>query len=449
MDFETVIAKCEGMVDATYPERQSAIQDLDVLIEENPRSGKLYYLKGYYYLQMQLDDYPWQTIAGWFDTALKYGYETPHVHYYKSVILALAGRDTHALDSLDKVLELIPSHATALYNKGMILMSNLQHDDALACLSKIKQKNEDVYIMMGELYLDKNADDEAEQYLSKALAMQGTDTSKIRHLLKRIQRRKKYKEEKIYNKGAEKKLDHLRPDPWFSKQRRIDLIKWVGQTRSTPDGSSANLDKLYKKIKGRCEPWKGGSGFFLQAELVRILWSSTRFSITDVERNYKINKTRNIDIDMELNSNLCVQIWSAMRTEGLITLGEFDNNTRLLNLQKGLTTKLGGLGGDPDRDWIGLEDKLDQLPDDRPGFVVVGYPIWPTIHRYHIEPEYCQGIPANKCVIVLDFDLNATSLTGHSTLYHHPKCICVDMAKAISKEMGFEPSAHNPLLPWP
>ena len=303
--------------------------------------------------------------------------------------------------------------------------------------------------MMGEMYLDKNVDDKAEQYLNKAIAVgDTTGTSNAKNLLKRIQRRKKYRNEKTYNEGAEGKLKHLKPDQWFSKQRRLELIKWIDKMKFTPSGTSANLDRLYKKIKGRCEPWKGGSGFFLQTELVRILWSSACFPVTDVERNYEVAKRR-IDIDMELDDKFCVQVWSAMRTEGLITLGEFDSDTKLLNLQQGLKSKLGGLGGDPDRDWIGLEDKLNQLPDDRPGFVVVGYPIWFPFHRYHIEPKYCQGIPVNKCVIVLNIDLKATGLSGHSTLYHHPKCTCVGTAKTISKEMGFEPSTHNPLFPWP
>lgn len=449
MDFETVIAKCERMLNASYSERQSAIRDLDALIEKNPKSGELYYWKGYYYIRMSLHD-DWRTIVGWFDTSIQHGYETPNVHYYKSVMLALAAQDADALDSLDKVLEMVPAHATALYHKGMILMSNLRHDDALACLSKIGQKNEAVHVMMGEMYLDKNMDDEAYRCLNKAIAAQGTTTaSEAERLLERIQRRKKYREEKVYNKGVGDEFDHLKPNQWFSKQRRLELIKWVDQTKSTSAGASANLDRLYKKIKGRSEPWKGGSGFFLQAELARTLWGSTSFPVTGVEHNYEVDGVRNIDIDMELGDEFCVQVWSAMRTEGLITLGEFDNNTKLLNLQKGNTSKYGGLGGDPDRDWIGLEDKLNQLPDDNMGFVVVGYPIWPSIHRYHIEPKYCQGIPTNKCVIVLDIDLKAASLTGHSTLYYHPKCTCVDTAEAISREMKFEPSAHNPLFPWP
>ena len=140
MDHKTVIEKCEKAVTASYTERKNAIRNFDMLIEENPRSGKLYYLKGYYYLRLQLDEVDWQTIVSWFDTAIQCGYETPDVHYNKSVVLALANQDPHALDSLDKVLEMVPTHATALYNKGMILMSNLQHDNALTCLSKINQK---------------------------------------------------------------------------------------------------------------------------------------------------------------------------------------------------------------------------------------------------------------------------------------------------------------------
>ena len=450
MYFETIIARCEKVVNASYSERRSAIQDLDTLIKENPRSGKLYYLMGHYYLRMNLCDTDWHTIVRWFDIAIQHGYETPDVHYYKSVILALAGQDLHALDSLDKVLEMVPTHATALHNKGMILMDKLRHDDALVCLSKIRQKNEAVYALMGEMYLDKNMDDMAYQHLNMAIAARGTtETTSAEQILERIQRRKKYRGKKAYNKGVGNEFEHLKPNQWFSKQRRLELINWVDQTKSIPAGISANLNRLYDKIKGIYEPWKVGSGLFLQAELVRNLWCSTRFSVTDVEHNYETDRTRNIDIDIELDGKLCVQVWSAIRTEGLITMGEFDSNTKLLNLQKRLTTELGGLGGDPDRDWIGLEDKLNQLPDNRPGFVVVGYPIFPPIHRYHIDPKYCQGISTNKCVIVLDINLNATSLTGRSTLYYHPKCSCVDTAEAISTEMGFEPSGHNPLFPWP
>lgn len=437
------------IIDASYVERQNAIRDLDALIKENPQTGKLYYLKGYYYFQMNLRDDDWQTVAGWFDTAIKYGYENLNVHYYKGLVLALAYQDEEAICSFNKVLKIMPGHAPALYEKGRILMYDLRHDDALVCFNKIEQKNAAIYTMMGELYLDKNMDDKSEQYLSTALSMPDIDdASNASQFLKRIQRRKKYRKEKAYNKGVKKELEHLKLDQWFSKQRRIDLIKWFDQLKSTSAGSSANLDRLYEKIKGRCEPNKGGSGLFLQAELTRTLWGSTCFSVTNVERGYKIDKVRNIDIDIELNSNFCIQVWSAVSTTGLIMLGESDNDTKILNIQKNLTTKFGGIGRDQDRDWIGLEDKINQLPDDRPGFVVVGYPIWITFFRYQIQPKYCQGIPTNKCVIVLDIDLETTGLAGHSILYYHPQCTCVNTAEVISREMGFEPSAYNSIISY-
>lgn len=391
-------------------------------------------------------------MASWFDLALKHGYETPDVHYYKSMILVLANQDSRALDCLNKVLGMAPYHTYALYDKGRILMGNLQHDDALACFNKIRSKTDDVYLMMGKIYLDKSMDDKAVKYLNKVAS--GQDTTQAAQtkqgLLKRIQRRQQYRTvATAYNDGLSNELDHLRPEQWFPKPMRQALIAWVDQAKSTKSGAGANLVRLYDKIKGRADPWKGGSGFFLQAALTQNLWNhTTGFPVTNVEHNYEINQTRKIDIDIELDGRFCVQVWSAISTEGLITTGEFDDDSRLKNLQRGLTTKFGGLGGDADRDWIGLEAKLSQLPDDKPGFVVVGYPIWPPIYRYRIKPEYCHGMPDNKCVIVLDIDLHASSLSGSSILYYHQKCNYVDTARAISKDMGFEPCLANPFFPF-
>ena len=449
MNLETIKNNCEKAVGASYLKRKNAVRDLDALIQENPDSGELYYWKGYYHILMDLVSVGWQNIVNWFDTALKHGYETPDVHYWKSVVLALAGQDLHALDCLDKALEMEPHHATALYGKGRILMGNQLHDDALACFAKITQKNETVYNQMGEIYLDKSMDDKAEECLNKAIETRGTtQTSNTEQLLERIQRRRKYRAKTAtYNKGIAKELDHLKPDQWFPKPIRRGLIAWADQTRHTASGINANVERLHNKIKERPDSWNGGSGFFLQTELTRKLWTSHNFTVTDVERSYKTGKTRNIDIDIELDGKFSVQVWSGIGTEGLITMGEFDGGSRQKNLQNGLTTRLGGLGGDADRDWIGLESKLNQLPDDKPGFVVAGYPIWPPSHRYRIEPKYCQGIPPNKCVIVLDIDLSRSSLSGRSILYCHPNCSCVDIAKTISRDVGFEPCARNPPFP--
>ena len=448
MNLETIKNNCEKAVCSSYFERKSAIKDLDVLIQANPDSGELYYWKGYYHILMDLVNVGLQNIVNWFDTALKYGYETPDVYYLKSVVLACANQDSYALDCLDKALEMAPHHAAALQNKGGILMDNLLHDDALACFAKIAQKSAIVYKQMGEIYLDKNMDDKAEECLNKAIETQDTTQTNTEQILERIQRRRKYRVEAVaYNEGITKDLEHLKPDQWFLKPIRQDLIVWADQTRRTTSGINANVERLYNKIKGRSDPCKGGSGFFLQTELTRKLWKSLHFTVTGVEQNYKMDQTRNIDVDIELDGKICIQVWSGIKTEGLITMGEFDSNSRQKNLQKGLTTRLGGLGGDADRDWIGLESKLNQLPDDRPGFVVIGYPIWPSFHRYHIEPKYCQGISPNKCIIVLDIDLCESSLLGRSILYYHPNCSCVDIAKTISRDIGFKPCASNPPFP--
>ena len=395
MNLEAVKNDCERAVGASYLEQESAIKDFDALIQENPDSGELYYWKGHYHIRMNLLSVGWQTIVNWFDTALKYGYGTTDVHYWKSVILALANQGVHALNCLNKVLEMAPHHAAALHDKGTISMDNLLHDDALTCFAKIAQKNEAIYNQMGEIYLDKNMDNKAEEYLNKAIETRGTtQTSNAEQLLERIQRRRKYRAEAAaYNEGIAKELDHLKLEQWFPKPIRQGLIAWADQTGRTASGINANVERLYNKIKGRSDPNKGGSGLFLQTELTKKIWNGLHFTVTSVEHNYKTGQTRNIDIDIELDGKFCVQVWSGIRTEGLITMGEFDNDSRLKNLQRGLTTQFGGLGGDADRDWIGLESKLNQLPDDRPGFVVVGYPIWPSIHRYHIEPKYCHGIP--------------------------------------------------------
>ena len=208
-------------------------------------------------------------------------------------------------------------------------------------------------------------DTKAVECLNKVATVQDTTQAvQIKQrLLERIQRRRQYRTiATVYNEGISNELDHLRLEQWFPKPVRQALIAWIDQAKSTKSGIGANLVRLYDKIKGRADPWKGGSGFLLQAALTQNLWNcTTGFPVTDVECNYTINQTRKIDIDIELDGKFCVQVWSAIRTEGLITTGEFDIDSRLKNLQRGLTTKLGGLGGDADRDWIGLESKLSQL----------------------------------------------------------------------------------------
>ena len=131
IDLETVKGNCQSALESSsFWEKKRAFGDFDTLIQQNPNRGELYYWKGYYYLVLGLHNVDWQIVVSWFDLALKYGYETTDVHYYKSMMLAYANQDSHALDCLNRVLKMAPHHAGALNDKGRILMWNLQHDDA-------------------------------------------------------------------------------------------------------------------------------------------------------------------------------------------------------------------------------------------------------------------------------------------------------------------------------
>lgn len=60
MDLEAVKYNCErAQRGSSFWKKQSAFDDFDTLIQQNPNQGELYYWKGYYYLLLILNNIDW------------------------------------------------------------------------------------------------------------------------------------------------------------------------------------------------------------------------------------------------------------------------------------------------------------------------------------------------------------------------------------------------------
>ncbi|MEM3172826.1 MAG: hypothetical protein QXE82_04720 [Candidatus Nitrosotenuis sp.] len=90
------------------------------------------------------------------------------------------------------------------------------------------------------------------------------------------------------------------------------------------------------------------------------------------------------DVDIELNGAINIQTWHGASVASH-------------NIARGIVGELGGVPDDWDQNESILKRKLEQLPDDKLGVLL----LLQSHTGFHFIPEWHNIIPENKCVISL------------------------------------------------
>lgn len=131
--------------------RQSA--SLRAMLQRNPNDGKVLTALGNLYY----DNKRWPEAKDWYERALKVMPNDTNVMTDMAVVERNLGLHKEALQTLDRVLEIDPSHWQALYNKVIILNYDLhQHQDAAAVLMQLEdmRKNDSAIPDLSSLKAD-------------------------------------------------------------------------------------------------------------------------------------------------------------------------------------------------------------------------------------------------------------------------------------------------------
>ena len=211
---------------------------------------------------------------------------------------------------------------------------------------------------------------------------------------------------------------------------------------------SLRCTRLGDRLSGGCV-----AGFYYQLRVTRLFHEAGGFTILDVEVAYGMGSF-DIEVADESGKPYCVEVWFGKpRREHALdssTARVFIKNGRpCMDPESGPDSVparhrdvvSGGhvnLSSEPDIPKI--KEKLNQLPDDRPGFLIAcrapslletGGTDFPVI-----QPR---DIPANKCIIVLKFEDDTHLPTGTAFIIP-PNHKHADVAKRVIHSLGF---VHN------
>lgn len=193
------------------------------------------------------------------------------------------------------------------------------------------------------------------------------------------------------------------------------------------------------------------AGHLYQALITKQFHEDEHFTITDVEV-----RGDNYDFDIEIadkcGNRYCIEVWQGYNklhyamNDSTVLIGVYNGKihadagsvpARLADVR----SNLGGVSMRPKHDLPKVWKKLEQLPDDRTGFLIAcrrssnhWIDIWGT-NFPEVPPE---SIPPNKCIIVLNIDAGATSeKPGTAFLVHHPD-FKPEVAKKIIRSLKFK-----------
>lgn len=146
-----------------------------------------------------------------------------------------------------------------------------------------------------------------------------------------------------------------------------------------------HADRLVQKL--RHNPTHG---HLWHAEAARALYEDETYTITDMEASDGTH-----DIDIQLDGAINIQTWCGQNVHGHVISNQFTESGRARNDKMGYVTPLGGTHSDFEQDHQVMLKKLNQLPNDKLGIVLLR----PDFIDFFIPPEWHQDIPNNKCVI--------------------------------------------------
>lgn len=206
------------------------------------------------------------------------------------------------------------------------------------------------------------------------------------------------------------------------------LASWLQQHKD----EIPNSDRLIHKLKHNQQ-----LGHLVNAEFVKRFHEDGSYKITDVEASDGTH-----DVDIELDGTINVQTWHGQSTAGHIMYSQFDKNGKERNTRLGNISDLGGVKTDWDKDCKVMVKKLNQLPDDKFGIVL----LLDKFVGVTVLQEWWQEIPENKCVIKLNFssyDAGFQNSYGEAVVYHSDNFTSLEEAKKIINSLGFSFKAVN------
>lgn len=169
----------------------------------------------------------------------------------------------------------------------------------------------------------------------------------------------------------------------ISEGKRKEIRDWTKENQ----GRIPNLDRLCKKLVDNAP-----DGHYFHAHCVRRLDECGRYKITDIEVT-----TAKHDVDIQLDGRINIQAHLGMNTGGHVMDASLHPGTpksESITKRLGSPTEQGGVPTNFDHDEKKIFRKLDQLPDDALGILLVhGDPI------PYFVPIPPAELPANKCII--------------------------------------------------
>lgn len=212
-----------------------------------------------------------------------------------------------------------------------------------------------------------------------------------------------------------------------------------------------NVEKEYNDLLRELQRMFDNAGHLYQALITKQFHKDKYFTITDIEVS---GDDYNFDIEIadEDGSRYCIEVWQGYNklhyamNDSTALMGVYNGK---IHVDKGsvpdrlanVKSSLGGISMSSKHDLPKIWKKIEQLPDDRTGFLIAvrrssNHPIdiWGT--SFPIVPP--ERMPPNKCIIVANIDAGATSeKLGTAFLIHHPN-FKPEVAKKIIRSLKFK-----------
>ena len=192
-------------------------------------------------------------------------------------------------------------------------------------------------------------------------------------------------------------------DPNEVRQKSDFYAKWLDSNKTR----IPNADRLTRKLRAETN-----EGHVVHAEVLKRFFEDKSFEIIDVELH-----VGNHDIDIQLKGPINIQVWHGASTSSHEIAGR---------------PVSGGVKTDWEKDEAKLHEKLDQLPENDPGFVVC--------YDRHLGilplPEWYVDFPENRAIIEwyhVDYGQGPIS---EARLHSNPNFKYHDIAKKIASSLG-------------
>ncbi|HEX5358718.1 MAG TPA: hypothetical protein VFW99_02255 [Candidatus Nitrosotalea sp.] len=190
-----------------------------------------------------------------------------------------------------------------------------------------------------------------------------------------------------------------------------------------------NIDRLILKLRKDQQV-----GHLVNAEFVKRFHEDPIYAITDVE-----SSDGTYDVDIQLDNRINIQTWHGQSTAGHLIEHAFEPRDKAWGGREGNISPRGGVKTDWDTDENVLFRKLNQLPNDKLGIVL----LHERFIGFTFLPEWMQKIPQNKCVIKFFNEIHDSQVYGVAVSYYSDKFQFLDEIKQIISSLGYNFKGSN------